>query len=70
MPVKDALTLQEICDNFDFNKSHNLSKEEYKKIAQFIVEDGQTTSDNKLSVPIKVAKQILKTLLRREIGSK
>lgn len=29
--------MQDICDSFDFSKSHNLTKAEYTKLAQFIV---------------------------------
>lgn len=38
---KDSVTMQDICDSFNFSKSHNLTKAEYTKLAQFIVEDGQ-----------------------------
>lgn len=34
---KDCVTMQDICDSFDFSKSHNLTKAEYTKLAQFIV---------------------------------
>lgn len=38
---KDCVTMQDICDSFEFSKSHNLTKSEFTKLAQFIVEDGQ-----------------------------
>ena len=63
------MTLEDLIDNFASNHSHNLTKEEYAKLAQFIVEDSRGTHDPKSSVAIKVAKQILRNVLRREIDT-
>lgn len=67
--VQDHLSLEDLLDNFDSSHSHNLTKEQYTKLSQFIMEDSRGTHDVKSSISIKIAKQILKNVLRREIDS-
>lgn len=68
--LKDTISLQNLIANFEINRVHNLSKEEYVKIARFAIEDGSGKADLLTATPITVVRQVLNKLLQREIEDK
>jgi hypothetical protein len=62
---KDTISLQNLLANFEINRIHNLTKNEYIKIARFAIEDGSGKADLKTTASISLVRQILNKLLLR-----